>query len=213
MAFANFQTQQIHCKVLYCGAIGSGKSTNLRSILQQTSPDIQRGDMELAPPNFSTFSPIEFLPISIGRIKNHHLKAHLYCLPPSYLYPSFYSVLFKGLDGLIFVADSSPYQLDANIEALKYTQSLLQKEGLLLSEIPALMQYNKQDLQDALPMDILRHHLNTLKLPEQCAQAHTGEGVMESLEYVISRFTERILHEASHTENSSTSRYSPPPRL
>ena len=190
MAFANFDTHEVHCKILYFGAPGAGKSVNLRKILEKTSPSGAGETMELVPPEEWSF--FEFLPVSLGRIKDHHLKVHLYALPPRGLYQTLPSVMLKGLDGLIFVVDSAVDKLPLNLKALQDTQDLLQSQGLMISDVPAVMQYNKRDLESALPLSHLRRHLNTLSLPDMEARAQDGVGVMESLQLVVQQFVDQM---------------------
>lgn len=190
MAFANFDTHEVHCKILYFGAPGSGKTSNLRKILQRTSPEIAGEQMELAPPQEPSF--FEFLPVSLGKIREHHLKAHLYILPAYGLYQTLPAVMMKGIDGLIFVADSAVDKLPLNLKALAHTQALLQSQGLMMADVPAVMQYNKRDLSSALPLTYLRTHLNTLSLPDVEAQAVDGVGVMESLQLVVQQFVQQM---------------------
>lgn len=190
MAFANFDTHEVHCKIIYFGAPGAGKSANLRRILERTSPQLASESSELVShPSWSFF---EFLPLSLGQVKNHHLKAHLYIMPRTGLYETLSAVMMKGIDGLVFVVDSAVDQLPQNMTALDEVGSLLHDHGLMMSDIPAVIQYNKRDRPDALPLSYLRQHLNTLSLPDIEASAHRGDGVMESLQLVVEQFVNQM---------------------
>ena len=192
MAFANFKTREIHCKIVYFGPQGSGKTTNLQSILQKTSPKRHEDSVRFEPHDPENPAFFEFLPLSIGEFKNHHLKAHLYALPKDHLYPSFLSTLLKGIDGMIFVVNSALDQLEENLLAWNYTQELLSRQSITVTNIPSVIQYNKRDLKEAMPLSILKEALNPLALPEQEAIAHAGEGVMESLHAVVEQFAQEL---------------------
>ncbi|MCY4444111.1 MAG: ADP-ribosylation factor-like protein [Proteobacteria bacterium] len=192
MAFADFETRRLHCKVLYFGPRGAGKTTNLRAVLKHSSAEWQQNSSELTPVEYEDNPFFEFLPVSIGSVKEHHVKVHLYAFPPHRLYSTVYSVMLKGIDGMVFVADSAMDKLDDNLMAWQETQDILAHEGILMSHFPAVIQYNKRDLKNALPTEILRDQLNTLALPEIEANALNGTGVMQSLGNVVERFMEQL---------------------
>src|SRR5689334_9361348 len=105
MAFTNFDTKEINCKIIYFGSRGAGKTENMRSILANTSMEVKSGLLELdegsGPTRF-----FDFLPISLGHVKDFHLKLHLFTLPANPLYESVSSVILKGVDGFVYIADS-----------------------------------------------------------------------------------------------------------
>ncbi|MCY4381453.1 MAG: ADP-ribosylation factor-like protein [Proteobacteria bacterium] len=188
MAFANFHSHEIHCKIVYFGAPGSGKTTNLRSILAQTTEDVVNGKLTLSPPDPLHKPLFEFLPVSIGQFQKHHVKVHLYALPDDKLLPTLLPVILKGIDGMIFVVDSAIESLHLNLRAWQYAQRILGEEGIFISDLPAVMQYNKQDLSNAMPRALLRRCLNSLNLPDQEAAAVSGDGVLECLHIVVEQF-------------------------
>ena len=195
MAFANYDTHKIHCKVVYFGCSGAGITSNLQKILEKTHPDIISGNYQRN--NYLTSDKLsqgffEFLPLDIGTINNHNFIVHLYSFPNESLFDSFDAVLLKGIDGLVFVIDSSIHMLPENIDYWQKTDQTLQKHGLLISDIPCVVQYNKRDLTDAVPTAILRQYVNKLSLPDIEANALTGKGVLESLSLVIEQFIEKI---------------------
>lgn len=191
MAFANFNTQEINCKIVYFGAPGSGKTTNLRELLEATSA--QSGALTLEPVG-PTQGPafFEFLPIRIGNLNDHRLKVHLYTMPPDHMYSSFLSVLLKGMDGFVFVVDSCLDRLPDNLQAWSTTKDLILKEGGGVSRLPAVIQYNKRDQPSALPIHILNQAINTFGLPAIEASAHQGLGVMESLHMVVEQLARQL---------------------
>jgi mutual gliding-motility protein MglA len=192
MAFTNFETKEINCKILYLGAEGSGKSANLEKILELTSPEVKSGLLERKPKDASAQGLFEFLPISLGFVKDFHIKLHLYTLPQNSLYETVPSVILKGIDGFVFVADSTIEKLGENILALDEAKRILSLEGILPSTVPAVMQYNKRDLPSVTPMEILRAELNTARIPEVEASAHKGEGVMNTIKLISQQVIKNI---------------------
>ena len=196
MAFANFNTKEIHCKIIYFGAEGSGKTTNLQHLLKTTSPSVKADKLALEPPPSQPPSWFEFLPISIGELHEYHLTAHLYTMPQDHLYSTFLSVLLKGIDGFVFVADSRLEQLPHNLAAWEYTKSLLTQVDEVVAKIPAVIQYNQRDTPSALPLNILKPAINTLDLPEIEASANQGVGIMESLHIVVEQLARQLNHQS-----------------
>ena len=192
MAFTNFETKEINCKILYLGAEGSGKSCNLEKILELTSPEVKSGLLERKPGDASTQGLFEFLPISLGFVKDFHIKLHLYTLPQNSLYETVPSVILKGIDGFVFVADSTIEKLGENIKALEEAKRVLSLEGILPSTVPAVMQYNKRDLPSVTPIEILRAELNTARIPEIEASAQKGEGVMNTIKLISQQVIKNI---------------------
>lgn len=199
MAFANFNTQEINCKIVYFGAPGSGKTTNLKELLEATSAQPKPGALTLEPVG-PTQGPafFEFLPIRIGNLSDHRLKVHLYTMPPDHMYSSFLSVLLKGMDGFVFVVDSCLDRLPHNLQAWGNTKDLILKEGGVMTQLPAVIQYNKRDQPSALPIKVLNQAINTLGLPAIEASAHQGLGVMESLHMVVEQLARQLASPGKH---------------
>lgn len=181
MAFTNYESKEINCKVVYFGAPGSGKTTNLRSIFSDTSSEVQSGLLEfddvVAPTRY-----FDFLPISLGYIQDFHVKMHLYTLPNNTLYETTRSVILKGMDGYVFVADSSMEAMINNLDAHQQTQATLRHEGIEPLEIPRVFQYNKRDLADAVPVGVLRRELNVHGAPDIECIAKNSQGTLETLQ-------------------------------
>ena len=134
----------------------------------------------------------EFLPVSIGFIRDWHVKLHLYTLPTNALYETVTSVITKGLDGYIFIADSQPEKLPANIEALQMMRKIFMEEGQAPAEMPAVVQYNKRDLAGTIPIEVLRSELNPARLPDFEASAKNGRGVLEALHEIAVQVVRRL---------------------
>jgi hypothetical protein len=181
MAFTNFDTKEINCKVVYFGPRGSGKTSNLRSIYQNTSAEVRSGLLELEGGEGHT-QFFDFLPISIGHVKDFHLKLHLFTLPTNAIYESVSSVILKGIDGYVFVADSRVEAMADNIDALAETRRMLSSEGHNMTEMPRMFQYNKRDLGDITPIEVMRQELNPSGVPDQDSVAVKSIGTMETLQ-------------------------------
>jgi len=192
MAFTNFETKEINCKILYFGSEGSGKTSNFRKILELTSPEVRSGLVELESVGRATQGLFEFLPVSMGFVKDFHIKLHLYTLPQNSLYETVPSIILKGIDGFVFVADSTIEKLGLNIKTLDTAKNTLSNEGILPSSVPAVVQYNKRDLPSITPIEVLRSELNTARIPEVEASAQKGEGVVETLKLVAKQVLRNI---------------------
>jgi len=180
MAFTNYDSKEINCKIVYFGPEGSGKTENLRAIYKQTSPDGSGGMLEFEDPSGPT-KFFDFLPVSLGHYREFHIKLHLFTIPSNSLYESVRSVILKGVDGYVFVADARMECMSQNVTALEEAQRLLQAEGYQINELAAVIQYNKTDLSDLIPTDILRRDLNPGGLADQEAVATNLVGTLETL--------------------------------
>jgi signal recognition particle receptor subunit beta len=181
MAFTNFETKEINCKIVYFGPRAAGKTANLRSVYSQTSAEVRSGLLELGEQDGPT-TFFDFLPISLGQVRDFHLKLHLFTLPANPLYESVASVVLRGLDGVVFVADSRIEALPENIEVWDSMRRIVTKEGYAFTDVPKVVQYNKRDIKDAVPIDILRSELNSVQAPEHEAIATQSIGTMETLQ-------------------------------
>ncbi len=191
MAFTNFETKEIHCKVLYFGCPASGKTANLRSIFSATSSEVQAGLLELQDEGGSTCY-FDFLPLSLGHIRDFQLRLHLFTLPLNSLYQTVPSVILKGIDGYIFVADSRIESMPDNIDSLNQCRKILTDEGYSTADLPKVFQYNKRDLPGTLSVEIMRQELNPAGVPDFESVATKGIGVLESLESLARLMTERM---------------------
>ena len=191
MAFTNHQTKEINCKIVYFGCRGSGKTTTLRSIYNQTSAETKSGlselDSDVGPTNF-----YDFLPVSLGQLKGYHLKLHLYSLPHSSLYRSVTPTILRGLDGVVFIADSSVESYYDNVESLEQMKTTLFSNNYILGEIPRVFQYNKRDLEGAVPVPILRQQLNPAGFIDTETVATNSIGTLEALQAMAKLVMDKI---------------------
>ena len=191
MAFTNFDTKEINCKILFFGPKSAGKTENLKSILKNTSQELKTGMLELEEEGGPTRF-FDFLPISLGHVKDFHLKLHLFTLPTNSLYESVGSVILKGMDGFVFVADSRVEAMAANIECLAQLRKLLAEEGFNVADLPKVFQYNKRDLADVMSIEVMRNEINPGSAPDFKAIANQSVGTMESLQAMAKLVLKRI---------------------
>ncbi len=183
MAYANLETREIHCKVLYCGPQGSGKTENFRSIFQRSSIRLSKSLVHYSE---NRFSPFEFIPLSLGQLKDFHVKLHIYTIPEHALYPTFNMVLLRGVDGIVFVADSRLGSLQENLDSWLQIRDLLTIEGYNFSSIPRVIQYNKRDHEEAITIEALRQELNPTGIHDIEAIATKHVGTMETVHKISS---------------------------
>jgi hypothetical protein len=183
MSFVNQHSKEIHCKIVYWGPGLGGKTTNLQYIYGQTASD-QKGKMVSLPTENERTLFFDFLPLELGEIRGYKTRFHLYTVPGQIFYEASRKLLLRGVDGLVFVADSQIDRMDANTEAMKALESNLEECGYRLSQIPLVMQYNKRDLPNCAPTEELARHLNRYDWKEFEAVASEGKGVFETLKTI-----------------------------
>ena len=126
----------------------------------------------------------DFLPIDVGEIRGFQTRFHLYTVPGQVIYDASRKLILKGLDGVIFVADSQAERMEENLQALKNLETNLEQQGYDINEIPLAIQYNKRDLPSALPISELRLALNKHNSPDFEGKAHQGDGVFETFKTI-----------------------------
>ena len=183
MSFINYASREINCKIVYYGPGLCGKTTNLQHVYQKTAPDAKGKMISLATETERTLF-FDFLPLALGEIRGFKTRFHLYTVPGQVFYDASRKLILKGVDGVVFVADSQEERLDANIESLDNLRINLEEQGYDLDKIPFVVQYNKCDLPNVSPLEELRALLNPRGVPEFQACATTGEGVFETLKAV-----------------------------
>lgn len=183
MSFINYMAREINCKIVYYGPGLCGKTTNLQYIYERTNPDAKGKMISLATETERTLF-FDFLPLSLGEIRGFKTRFHLYTVPGQVFYDASRKLILKGVDGVIFVADSQFERLEANQESLDNLRDNLAEQGYDLAKVPFVIQYNKRDLPNVVPVDELRELLNPSGVPDFEANARTGEGVFETLKAV-----------------------------
>ncbi len=183
MSFINYMAREINCKIVYYGPGLCGKTTNLQFIYERTNPDAKGKMISLATETERTLF-FDFLPLSLGEIRGFKTRFHLYTVPGQVFYDASRKLILKGVDGVIFVADSQLERLEANQESVENLRTNLQEQGYDLDKIPYVVQYNKRDLPNAVELDELRRLINPTGVPDFEAIARTGEGVFDTLKAV-----------------------------
>ena len=180
MVFFNHATRQMTAKIVYYGPGLCGKTTNLSTIYERTS---QKARGEMVSLNTETDRTLFFdlLPLEVGVIGGFKAKLQLYTVPGQVFYNSTRKLVLKGVDGIVFVADSQTAMLDANRESIENLTENLRELGLNIAEIPMIFQWNKRDLKQIVPLDLLERELNPRRLTSFPAIARTGDGVFETL--------------------------------
>jgi signal recognition particle receptor subunit beta len=183
MSFINYSSREINCKIVYYGPGLCGKTTNLQHIYQKTNPDVKGKMISLATETERTLF-FDFLPLALGEIRGFKTRFHLYTVPGQVFYDASRKLILKGVDGVVFVADSQIERMEANVESLDNLKVNLREQGYDLAKIPYVIQYNKRDVPNAAPLAELRRLLNAQGAPEFEACATTGQGVFETLKAV-----------------------------
>ena len=183
MSFINYSSREINCKIVYYGPGLCGKTTNLQHIYAKTNPDVKGKMISLETETERTLF-FDFLPLALGEIRGFKTRFHLYTVPGQVFYDASRKLILKGVDGVVFVADSQIERMEANIESLDNLKINLVEQGYALDSIPYVVQYNKRDLPNAAPLEELRKLLNPTQVPDYEASAATGEGVFETLKAV-----------------------------
>ncbi|HEY3802914.1 MAG TPA: GTPase domain-containing protein [Kofleriaceae bacterium] len=183
MSFINYSSREINCKIVYYGPGLCGKTTNLQYIYNKTNPEAKGKMISLATETERTLF-FDFLPLSLGEIRGFKTRFHLYTVPGQVFYDASRKLILKGVDGVVYVGDSQLERMEANIESLENLRSNLQEQGYDLDKLPYVVQYNKRDLPNAIPMDELEAALNPTKMPSFEAVAPKGHGVFDTLKAV-----------------------------
>jgi signal recognition particle receptor subunit beta len=180
MSITHPTSGELGCKVVYCGPAASGKTTNLKHVYGRLDP-AARGKL-IAPtdgPERTLF--FDFLPVDMGVIQGVRTRFYLYTVPGQSPQRESRRLVLRGVDGVVFVADSHPQRMAANRESLSDLEANLAEAGLVLSEIPVVIQYNKRDIEDATSIEELQAALNPTERTMFEAVAIDGTGVLESL--------------------------------
>jgi len=187
MAFFNYATMQMAAKIVYYGPGLCGKTTNLQYIYNKTSPK-SRGEMVSLETESDRTLFFDLLPLEVGVIAGFKTRFQLYTVPGQVFYGETRRMVLKGVDGVVFVADSQAPMRDANVESLKDLEANLKAMGLNIMDIPIVLQYNKRDLPNILPVDTFEKDLNRGHWPSFESSAVNGMGVFDTLKG-ISRLT------------------------
>ncbi len=183
MSFINYSSREINCKIVFYGPGLCGKTTNLQYIYTKTNPEMKGKMISLATETERTLF-FDFLPLALGQIRGFKTRFHLYTVPGQVFYDASRKLILKGVDGVVFVADSQVERMEANLESIDNLRINLGEQGYDLSRLPYIVQYNKRDLPNAAPLDEMRRLMNPHGVPDFEACATVGTGVFETLKSV-----------------------------
>ncbi len=183
MTFINYASREINCKIVYYGPGLCGKTTNLQYIYDKTNPNAKGKLISLATETDRTLF-FDFLPLELGTVRGFRTRFHLYTVPGQVFYDASRKLILKGVDGVIFVADSQVERMDANVESVENLQTNLKTQGYDINTIPFVLQLNKRDLPNVAPVDEMKQLLMRKEQPVFEAVAAKGPGVFETLKGV-----------------------------
>ena len=183
MTFINYASREINCKIVYYGPGLCGKTTNLQYIFDKTNPAAKGKLISLATETDRTLF-FDFLPLELGTVRGFKTRFHLYTVPGQVFYDASRKLILKGVDGVIFVADSQVERMDANAEAIDNLDANLKTQGYDLMQIPYVLQLNKRDLPNVASVEEMKRLLTKKNEPTFEAVAAKGPGVFETLKGV-----------------------------
>ena len=183
MTFINYASREINCKIVYYGPGLCGKTTNLQHIFESTAPQSRGKLISLATETDRTLF-FDFMPLELGTVRGFKTRFHLYTVPGQVFYDASRKLILKGVDGVVFVADSQEERMDANVESLYNLEENLQTQGYDLLKLPYVLQLNKRDLPNIIPVDELAAELRRKEEPVVEAVAANGAGVFDTLKAV-----------------------------
>ena len=183
MTFINYASREINCKIVYYGPGLCGKTTNFQHIYDKSNVGTKGKLISLATETDRTLF-FDFLPLELGTVRGFKTRFHLYTVPGQVFYDASRKLILKGVDGVIFVADSQEERMDANVEALDNLVTNLKGQGYDFNTIPYVLQFNKRDLPTAMPVEDMKKILCRRNETIVEASAYKGVGVFETLRAV-----------------------------
>ena len=183
MSFVNYVTKEVNCKIVYYGPGLGGKTTNIQYVYQKTSGGNKGNMITLNTDNERTLF-FDFLPLDLGEIRGFKTRFHLYTVPGQVFYEASRKLILRGVDGIVFVADSQVERMEANLESLKSLEKNLLEQGYEMDKIPLVFQWNKRDLPNITSIKDLHDALNKINAQEFEGVAVKGTGVFETLKVI-----------------------------
>ncbi len=180
MALINIASHEIHCKIVYYGIGYCGKTTNLQYVHKSITPNA-RGDMLSIATETERTLFFDFLPLDLGTVHGFRTRFHLYTVPGQILYERTRLAVLNGADGIVFVVDSQADKFEENVQSITELDMHMRRIGKNMSTFPLIMQWNKRDMPNILPVPILERYLNRRRAPSFEAVASTGKGVFATL--------------------------------
>ena len=200
MVQINFALREVNCKIVYYGPGMSGKTTNLE-IVHKKAPEANKGELTSIATEGDRTLFFDFMPLDLGTIAGMRTRFQLYTVPGQVYYNSTRKLVLQGVDGIVFVADSSESKMEENLESLENLKNNLAEYGKDIKEIPLVLQWNKRDLPDALSVEALNERMNHWGCPYFEAVAISGEGVFPTLKCLSGMVLETLNRD--HRETAS----------
>ena len=191
MSMINYASREINCKIVYYGPGLGGKTTNIEYVYDKVAPDTRGKLISLATETERTLF-FDFLPVDLGTIRGFKTRFHLYTVPGQVYYNASRKLILKGVDGVVFVADSQIERHDANIESMHNLYDNLAEQGLDPRRMPFVIQYNKRDLPNAGSLSELDRALNPTDVPHFEGVATRGVGVFDTLKAVSKQVIKQL---------------------
>jgi signal recognition particle receptor subunit beta len=191
MVQINFAQKQVNAKIVFYGPGMSGKTTNLE-VIHQRAPVPNKGELTSISTDGDRTLFFDFMPLDLGTVAGMRTCFQIYTVPGQVYYNSTRKLVLQGVDGVVFVADSSASMMEENLESMRNLEQNLNEYGKSITSIPVILQYNKRDLPDALPVDELNRILNPHGFPTYEAIANTGQGVFPTLKSLAAKVLESI---------------------
>ena len=198
MSLINYASREINCKLVYYGPGLGGKTTNLEYIYEKVSPSSKGKMISLATETERTLF-FDFLPVDLGTIRGFKTRFHLYTVPGQVIYNTTRQLVLRGVDGIVFVADSQYEKMTENVESLQNLADNLKALKLNLDDIPYVLQYNKRDLPNAAPIEYMDFLLNNraVQVPSFGGAAHKCEGVFETLNMITRMLLNKFINRST----------------
>lgn len=180
MALINIASHEIHCKIVYYGIGYCGKTTNLQYVYRSIHPGARGEMLSIATETERTLF-FDFLPLDLGTVHGFRTRFHLYTVPGQILYERTRYAVLNGADGIVFVVDSQAEKFEENVQSLSELELNLRRIGKDINSFPLILQWNKRDMPNALPVAVLDRYLNRRRVPSYEAIAFEGKGVFATL--------------------------------
>jgi len=182
MSFINYQNKEVNFKIVYYGPAQSGKTTSLEFLFKKTKGDSKSKMIQQESNERTLF--FDFMPLFLNEVNGFKTRFHVYTVPGQVLYEDSRRLILKGVDGVVFVADSAVDQMEANLVALESLKKNLTDQSVSLDQMPMVVQYNKRDLKNAANLAALRKMINPHQAPDFETVATSGEGIFEAFKEV-----------------------------
>ncbi len=200
MSMINYASREINCKLVYYGPGLGGKTTNLEHVYSKVAPE-KRGKMVSLATETERTLFFDFLPVDLGTIRGFKTRFHMYTVPGQVYYNASRKLILKGVDGLVFVADSQMDRMEANVESMQNLYDNMAEYGYDVTKIPFVIQYNKRDLPNAAPISELQQQLNPgWEVTDSAKQRETRDSLNEG-EWTITQVDGTWIQRAPYVES------------